>query len=95
MKTLPWNVFCDQQPGVFFVHPENPNEGLCRKGSTIRGSLNEPVDFFYSCLIAQSINGGPLEIDLTETRYALFDNANIVVYEYNDITLILQRLFRP
>jgi hypothetical protein len=92
MKIVSWNDFCSLPEGtIFSTYTPHYCGEISRKGSTIFDD-SDPIDFFYTPLQAQCWNEGPPTVDKYVTRYGLFDNGLMAIYEERDLQIIKELL---
>ena len=89
MRIVGFHEFCSLPEGTVFSYWDPlVTHGLYRRGQVIF-SGESPTDFFEASLKAESYNGEDPIVDLTESRWGLFDyDQQFVVYEKADIDLI-------
>jgi len=93
MKLLTLPDFLELPAGTIYSDYEPTIcRGLNRKGNTIRREGEEPIDFFYASLVAESVNG-ELMVDRIEQRWGEYEpRAMFAVYESKDLEIIKRLL---
>lgn len=86
MRIVGFEEFCSLPEGTVFSYWKPfLTSGLYRRGEVISFD-GGPRDFYEASLLAESRNGKPPVVDLTESRWAMFDyDQQFAVYEDQDI----------
>ena len=93
MRIVGFEEFCGLPEGTVFSYWKPcQTSGLYRRGEVISFD-GGPRDFYEASLKAESYNGEPLVVDLTESRWGLFEyDQQFVVYDSDDIAAIARGL---
>jgi hypothetical protein len=93
MRIVDFATFCSLPEGTIFSYWKPCiTSGLYRRGEVITFD-GGPKDFYEASLKAESINGEPPKVDLTESRWGLFDyDQQFAVYDDEDIYEIVYGL---
>jgi hypothetical protein len=93
MQIVGFEEFCGLPEGTVFSYWEPClTSGLYRRGKVISFD-GEPQDFYEASLKAESYNGEFPDVDLTESRWGLYEyDQQFVVYDQDDIQVIARGL---
>jgi hypothetical protein len=93
MRIVDFQEFCSLPEGTIFSYWKPcMTSGLYRRGEVICHD-GGPRDFYEASLKAESWNGEDPIVDLTESRWGLYEYwQQFVVYDKEDIAVILEGL---
>ena len=93
MRIVGFEEFCSLPEGTVFSYwSPCVTVGMYRRGAVISFD-GGPRDFYETSLQAESINGDLPVVDLTESRWGMFDyDQMFAVYDKDDIAVIAEGL---